>query len=74
MEKNLTYEEAFEELRTITQEIEQETVSVDILAERVKRASQLIAFCQAKLKNTEVQVSTIIRQMETGKKNTEREE
>ncbi len=64
MEKNLTYEQAFDELKSIAMEIENETVSVDILAEKVKRASDLIKFCQDKLKNTEADVNKIIKQME----------
>lgn len=64
MEKNMTYEQAFEELRTIAAEIEDETVSVDVLAEKVKRASDLITFCQTKLRSTESEVNKIIKQME----------
>lgn len=60
----MTYEQAFEELRIIASEIEDETVSVDVLAEKVKRASELITFCQAKLRSTEVEVNKIIKQME----------
>lgn len=65
MEKNLTYEQAYKELATIASEIENETISVDILAEKVKKASQLITFCQTKLKSTETEVNKIIAQMET---------
>lgn len=64
MEKNLTYEQAFEELRIIASEIEDETVSVDVLAEKVKRASELIAYCQTKLRSTEIEVNKIIKQMD----------
>lgn len=64
MEKNLNYEEAYAELAQIAQEIETESVSVDILAARVKRASELIAFCQTKLRSTETEVNKIIKQME----------
>lgn len=64
MEKNMTYEQAFEELRSIASEIEDETVSVDVLADKVKRASELITFCQTKLRSTEVEVNKIIKQME----------
>jgi exodeoxyribonuclease VII small subunit len=65
MELKLTYEEAFTELKQIAEEIEDETVSVDVLAEKVKRASQLITYCQAKLRSTEQEVNKIIKQMET---------
>lgn len=65
MEKiTLTYEQAYKELATIASEIENETISVDVLAVKVKRASDLITFCQAKLKSTEAEVNKIIAQME----------
>jgi exodeoxyribonuclease VII small subunit len=61
----LSYEEAYAELKKIASEIEQESVSVDVLAEKVKRASELITLCQSKLKATEKDVMTIIQQMES---------
>lgn len=67
METNLTYEAAYNELAQIAKEIENETVSVDVLAEKVKRASFLIELCQAKLKATETEVNKIISQMESSK-------
>lgn len=65
MEENLSYEAAYAELQKIAKEIENESVSVDVLAEKVKRASQLITFCQTKLRSTEQEVNNIIKQMET---------
>ena len=65
METNLTYEVAYKELAEIAQEIENESVSVDVLAEKVKRAAELIAFCQTKLRATESEVNKIIKQMES---------
>jgi len=62
--KDLTYEAAYEELKTIAEEIENESVPVDILAEKVKRAALLIEFCQQKLRSTETEVNKIIKQME----------
>lgn len=67
MKTNLTYELAYKELAEIAQEIETESVSVDILAEKVKRASELIEFCQNKLRATETEVNKIIKQMEQQK-------
>lgn len=64
MEKNLNYETAYVELAQIAKEIETESVSVDVLAEKVKRASELIAFCQTKLRSTETEVNKIIKQMD----------
>lgn len=64
MEEKLTYEAALTELTAISKEIESETISVDELASKVKRASELIEFCQTKLKNTEEEVNKIISRME----------
>ncbi len=66
MEENLTYEKAYTELAEITREIENEAVSVDVLTEKVKRASELISFCQARLRSTEQEVNKIIANMEKG--------
>lgn len=62
--KDLTYEQAFNELKQISEEISKETVSVDVLASKVKRASELITLCQAKLRSTEQEVNNIIAQMD----------
>ncbi|MFD2040382.1 exodeoxyribonuclease VII small subunit [Flavobacterium artemisiae] len=64
MEEKLTYEAAWTELTAISKEIENETISVDDLAEKVKRASELIAFCQGRLRATETEVGRIIDGME----------
>jgi exodeoxyribonuclease VII small subunit len=67
MKTTLTYETAYNELAQIARDIETESVSVDVLAQKVKRASELITFFQAKLKSTESEVNKIIAQMETTK-------
>ncbi len=64
MEQPLNYEAAYTELKQIEAEISNESVSVDVLAEKVKRASFLIQHCQAKLRATETEVNNIIKQME----------
>ena len=60
----MTYEAAYQELAAIAREIESESVSVDVLAEKVKRAAELIAYCQTKLRSTEAEVNKIIAQMD----------
>lgn len=64
MDPQTTYESAFKELQQIAKEIETEAVSVDVLADKVKRASELITFCQNKLRSTEIEVGKIIEHME----------
>lgn len=60
MDKQLTYESAFEELETIYAAINNDEVSIDELAKKVKRAALLISLCQAKLKSTEDEISKIL--------------
>lgn len=64
MKDKLTYDEAYSELQQIAKEIEDESVSIDVLGEKVKRASELIEFCQKKLRATESEVNKIIKQMD----------
>jgi exodeoxyribonuclease VII small subunit len=61
MKESLTYELAFDELKAIAEEIDNESVSVDVLADKVKRASELIQFCQKKLRSTEKEINQIIK-------------
>ncbi len=64
MENHLTYESAYAELQQIAEDIENETITVDQLAEKVKRAALLIEFCQTRLRSTESEVNKIISQLE----------
>lgn len=64
METQLTYESAYAELQEIAIAIENETISVDQLAEKLKRAARLIEFCQSRLRSTEQDVNKIISQIE----------
>ena len=64
MEKNKTYEAAFEELQNIVKEIESGSISVDVLSEKVKRAGELIRFCKEKLFRTEEEVNEVLKEIE----------
>ncbi|WP_290797163.1 exodeoxyribonuclease VII small subunit [Flavihumibacter sp. UBA7668] len=64
MEIPLTYESAYAELQEIVATLENETISVDELALKVKRATQLVEFCQSKLKSAETEVSKIIKNLD----------
>jgi exodeoxyribonuclease VII small subunit len=66
MSESLTYEAAFQELKQIESEIAGESISVDLLSERIQRASFLLQFCQAKLRATEEEVGKIIAKIEKG--------
>ena len=64
METPLTYESAYAELQEIVTALENETISVDELAIKVKRATQLVEFCQQKLRSTEAELDKIIKSPE----------
>lgn len=63
MSKQKSYEAQIEELETIIDEIENEEIAVDVLSEKVKRAAELIRNCQKVLKNTESEVSGILKEL-----------
>jgi len=61
------YTEAFEELQEIVSDMEDGNISVDELAEKVKRATVLIRVCKAKLSATESDVQKILKELEEDK-------
>jgi len=58
-----TYNDAFEELQSIVSEIESGQTNVDELTEKIRRASQLIAFCKAKLTSSEEEVEKLLAKL-----------
>jgi len=54
------YAEALAELETILAELERSNVDVDVLAERVKRAVELIGFCRARIGNARMQIEQVV--------------
>jgi exodeoxyribonuclease VII small subunit len=63
-ETEVNYARAFTELQAIVTEIELGQITVDILSEKVKRASELIAICKTKLSSTEEDVNQILKELE----------
>ncbi len=61
--KKLTYNEALSELEAIVREIESEEIDLDMLTDKVKRADYLCKYCRSKLKSTEEEVKSIIKDM-----------
>ena len=64
MSNQKTYREAIEELEGIVSQIENEQIDVDILTEKVKRATFLIKLCKTKLRTTEEQVKDVLSELE----------
>jgi exodeoxyribonuclease VII small subunit len=58
------YTEAFEELQQIVSAMEEGQIGIDELAEKVKRATELIRICRLKLTSTEGDVQKILKDLE----------
>ncbi|NEV93217.1 exodeoxyribonuclease VII small subunit [Psychroflexus sp. YR1-1] len=63
MKKTESYESALQELKTIVSDIENDSVSVDELTKKVKRASELIKSCKSILTKTETEVNSALDDM-----------
>ena len=63
MEKPKTYQDAFEELQLLVRKMENAEISVDELAEMIKRATLLINICKKKLTDTEEEVKGLLEKL-----------
>jgi len=59
-----SFNKAVEELENILEQIESGELDVDELSGKVKKASELLRLCQAKLRDTEEEIDKIINDME----------
>ena len=65
MSERPDYKGAIEEIESIVDEIENETVDVDILAEKIKRAAFLIKYCKQKLRKTDDEIKKVLDELES---------
>ena len=63
-EEKISYSQAIEELEAIISDIESESIDVDVLTKKVKRATRLIQFCKGKLRDTESEVKKLLSELE----------
>lgn len=60
MNKERTYEEAMAELELITKKMESGELPIDKMAENLKQAQALLAFCREQLMLTEKEINQIL--------------
>ena len=60
----LGYAEAMTELERILDELEGDHLDVDVLAERVRRASELIKLCRTRISRAQEDVNRIVTDLE----------
>jgi exodeoxyribonuclease VII small subunit len=65
MKTNLTYNKAFKELEKLVEQIEDENIQLDTLADKVKRANDLIEFCELKLRGFEKDINKEMKNSST---------
>lgn len=58
MKSTLTYNKAFSDLEKLIDQIEDDEIQLDTLADKVKQANDLIKFCETKLRTIEKDVKT----------------
>jgi exodeoxyribonuclease VII small subunit len=58
--ENMTYEEALKEINEIAKALENEVIGMDDLEKKVARASELIQYCQVKLRGIKENIDQII--------------
>jgi exodeoxyribonuclease VII small subunit len=63
-EETIGYAEAMRELEGILDELEGDDLDVDVLAVRVRRASELIQVCRDRITRAEDDVATIVTALE----------
>lgn len=64
MEQKLTYTEAMKQLEEIVGQLEDNTLDIDLLAEKVKTAQELIKFCRDKLYKTDEEIQNLLASKE----------
>lgn len=64
MKEKLTYEKAFSELKTIVDEIEEGTIKLDMLKDKIDRATELITFCRGRLRMTEEEFNKAVEKLD----------
>ncbi len=62
--KSITFNEAVTEIEEILKKLEEGEVDPDTLSIHVKRASDLLKLCNGKLKNTQEEIDSILKDLE----------
>ncbi|MDP4581093.1 MAG: exodeoxyribonuclease VII small subunit [Saprospiraceae bacterium] len=57
---NISYEQAYSELEAIINQLESDTLSIELLAEKVSRAAYLLELCTQKMRSIESDIQQII--------------
>ncbi|GAB3893753.1 hypothetical protein GCM10028825_34960 [Spirosoma agri] len=59
----MTYQEAYDQLATLVDEIENDQVPLDELPGKIRLATELITFCQNRLRDVETEYQEVIERL-----------
>lgn len=62
--KELTYEEAIEQVEILIEQIENNQIGMDELSEAIRKASDHLSFCKKKLHQVDEEVKQILEKSE----------
>lgn len=65
---NLTYNQAYTELSKLVDQIEDDKIQLDTLAEKVKQAKELIDYCETRLRSIDIDVKAALSDKPTTRK------
>lgn len=65
---NLTYNQAYSKLSKLVDEIEDDKIQLDTLADKVKQAKELIDYCETKLRSIDKDVEAALTEKKSKKK------
>ena len=65
MTDEIGYADAMRELDEILEELERDDLDVDVLAERVRRAGELITLCRARIARAQADVEGIVTTLDS---------
>lgn len=60
--KKETYSQAMERLEKIVRQIDNNELEIDVLAEKIKEANDMISFCTEKLKKADLEVEKLLQE------------
>lgn len=65
--KKETYSQAMERLEKIVRQIDNNELEIDVLAEKIKEANKIIAFCTEKLTKADREVEKLLEEKQQSK-------
>ncbi|NTW31243.1 MAG: exodeoxyribonuclease VII small subunit [Bacteroidetes bacterium] len=57
---NLTYSKAYTELSKLVEQIEDDKIQLDTLADKVRQAKELIEFCETRLRVIDCNINSVL--------------